>query len=169
MNNENKGPTLKIGHDHKLAKYIEKKIIQDKYSPDAVIGEIKAKGIKFESSICTKTLYNYIDKGIFANISNKDLPVKKNKKKGTYRKVKIAHKNLKGTSIEENYKKGIYHKLFSNSKRQGNTLLKFSFFIFLINGSKTINFVAAICNHVKFPSASLAMFMVCESLCKYLV
>lgn len=100
-NNENKGPTLKIGHDHRLAKYIEKKIIQDKYSPDAVIGEIKAKGIKFESTICTKTLYNYIDKGIFANITNKDLPVKKNKKKGTYRKVKIAHKNLKGTSIEE--------------------------------------------------------------------
>lgn len=100
-NAENKGPTLKIGHDHKLAKYIEEKIIKDKYSPDAVIGEIKAKGIDFESNICTKTLYNYIDKGIFANITNKDLPVKKNKKKGTYKKVKIAHKNLKGTSIEE--------------------------------------------------------------------
>lgn len=100
-NNANKGPTLKIGHDHKLAKYIEKKIIQDKYSPDAVIGEIKAKGIKFESSICTKTLYNYIDRGIFANITNKDLPIKKKKKKGTYQKVKIAHKNLRGTSIEE--------------------------------------------------------------------
>lgn len=100
-NAKNKGPNLKIGKDHKLAKHIEKKIIKEKYSPDAVIGEIKAKGLKFETVICTKTLYNYIDQGIFANITNKDLPVKKNGKKGTYRRVKIAHKNLKGTSIEE--------------------------------------------------------------------
>jgi IS30 family transposase len=35
----NKGPGLKIGKDHKLAKYIEEKIINEKYSPDAVIGE----------------------------------------------------------------------------------------------------------------------------------
>jgi len=100
-NAKNKGPGLKIGRDHKLAKHIEKKIIKHKYSPDAVIGEIKVKELKFETSICTKTLYNYIDKGVFANITNKDLPVKKNGKKGTYRRVKIAHKNLKGTSIEE--------------------------------------------------------------------
>lgn len=100
-NSRNKGPGLKIGKDHKLAKHIEKKIIKHKYSPDAVIGEIKVKGLKFETSICTKTLYNYIEQGVFANITNKDLPVKKNGKKGTYRKVKIAHKNLKGTSIEE--------------------------------------------------------------------
>lgn len=100
-NSRNKGPGLKIGKDHKLAKHIEKKIIEEKYSPDAVIGEIKAKGLIFETSISTKTLYNYIDKEVFANITNKDLPVKKNGKKGTYRRVKIAHKNLKGTSIEE--------------------------------------------------------------------
>jgi len=100
-NSRNKGPDLKIGKDHKLAKHIEKKIIKEKYSPDAVIGEIKIKRLKFETSICTKTLYNYIDQGVFANITNKDLPVKKNGKKGTYRRVKIAHKNLKGTSIEE--------------------------------------------------------------------
>lgn len=97
----NKGAGLKIGHDHELANYIEKRIKEDKYSPDAVIGEIKAKGLKFRAMICTKTLYNYIDKGIFANISNKDLPVKRNKKKRKYRRVRIALKNLRGTSIEE--------------------------------------------------------------------
>lgn len=98
---KNKGPDLKIGKDHKLAKYIEKKIVKEKYSPDAVIGEIKQKKKKFDTSICTKTLYNYIDQGVFANITNKDLPIKKNKKKGKYKKVKISHRNLKGTSIEE--------------------------------------------------------------------
>lgn len=100
-NGKNKGPDLKIGKDHKLAKYIENKIVGEKYSPDAVIGEIKAKGIKFENMICTKTLYNYIDKGVFINISNKDLSVKREIKKIKHKKVKIAHKNLKGTSIEE--------------------------------------------------------------------
>lgn len=100
-NGSNKGPGLKIGKDHKLARHIEQKIVKEKYSPDAVIGEIKAKSLKFETSICTKTLYNYIDQEVFANITNKDLPVKKDKKKGSYRKVKITHKNLKGTSIEE--------------------------------------------------------------------
>lgn len=98
---KNKGPGLKIGKDHRLAKHIEKKIIKEKYSPDAVIGEIREKNIQFKTSICTKTLYNYIDQEVFANISNKDLPVKKNKKKGEYKKIRIAHKNLKGTSIEE--------------------------------------------------------------------
>jgi len=100
-NGKNKGRNLKIGNDHELAKHIEKRIVKDKYAPDAVIGEIKAKGMKFKTSICTKTLYNYIDQGVFVNITNKDLPVKKDKKKGQYRKVRIAHKNLKGTSIEE--------------------------------------------------------------------
>lgn len=101
-NAKNKGPGLKIGKDHKLAKHIENKIIKDKYSPDAVIGEIKEKKLEFETEICTKTLYNYIDRGdVFLNLTNKDLPVKREGKKRDYKKVKISHKNLKGTSIEE--------------------------------------------------------------------
>ena len=101
-NAKNKGPELKIGKDHKLVKYIENKIIRDKFSPDAVIGEIEKKGLKFETKISTKTLYNYIDRGdVFLNLTNKDLPVKKDGKKNDYKKIKIAHKNLKGTSIEE--------------------------------------------------------------------
>lgn len=100
-NATNKGPSLKIGYDHELAKHIENKIIKEKYSPDAVIGEIKTKGLKFKTMICTKTLYNYIEKEIFANISNKDLPVKRNHKVKKYNKIKVSLKNLKGTSIEE--------------------------------------------------------------------
>lgn len=101
-NARNKGPGLKIGKDHKLVKHIEDKIIKEKYSPDAVIGEIKEKELEFETNICTKTLYNYIDReDVFLNLTNKDLPVKKAGKKRTYKKIKIPHKNLKGTSIEE--------------------------------------------------------------------
>lgn len=97
----NKGPGLKIGSDHKLAKYIEDKIIKEKFSPDAVIGRIKVEGLKFKSSICTKTLYNYINKGIFLELSNKHLLIKKKKAKRKYRKTrKVALNNMKGRSIE---------------------------------------------------------------------
>ena len=86
-----------------MARYIESKIINEKYSPDAVIGQIKVKGLQFKTSICTKTLYNYIDRGdVFLKLTNKDLPVKKDGKKRIYQKVrKVALKNLKGSSIEE--------------------------------------------------------------------
>lgn len=100
-NAQNKGAGLKIGRDHKLAQHIEKKIIKYRYSPDAIIGEIREKGIEFKTSICTKTLYNYIDKEIFANITNKNLLVKRKRKKGKYNRVRISHRNIKGTSIEE--------------------------------------------------------------------
>jgi IS30 family transposase len=98
----NKGRGLKIGHDHKLAEHIEQKIKEEHWSPDAIIGQIKAEGLIFETSICTKTLYNYIDKGIFAGISNKDLLVKKNRKKHNYRKIRtVALNNRTGKSISE--------------------------------------------------------------------
>lgn len=98
----NKGRGLKIGHDHKLAKHIEEKIKEDRWSPDAVIGNIRAEGLQFETSICTKTVYNYIDKGIFADISNKDLWVKKDGKKRDYKKIRtVALNNRNGKSITE--------------------------------------------------------------------
>ncbi len=98
----NKGRGLKIGHDHKLAEFIEDKIKNEKWSPDAVIGYIKAEGLQFETAICTKTVYAYIDRGIFAGISNEDLWVKKEKKKKRYRQVRtVALNNKKGKSITE--------------------------------------------------------------------
>lgn len=52
----NKGPNLKICKDFELAAYIEKKISKDKYSPEAVIREIKVKGLKFKTSLFVKTI-----------------------------------------------------------------------------------------------------------------
>ena len=101
-NAAHKGRPLKIGHDHKRAQYIEEKIGKEKYSPDAVVGEINAKGIRFDTMICTKTLYSYIDRGLFLNISNKDLPVKKDGKRRKYNSVRrVALNNQLGRSIEE--------------------------------------------------------------------
>lgn len=94
-----KGPGLKIGNDVALAEYIENKIVDEKMSPDAALGRMKREGIKFSVSICTTTLYSYIDKGIFLRLTNKDLPVKKEKKR-KYNEVRRARVQ-KGDSIEK--------------------------------------------------------------------
>ncbi len=73
-----KGGELKIGSDRAFAEYIERKIIKEKYAPGALLGEMKAKGIKFSTSISKTTLYRYIDNGVFLHLSNKHLPIKKN-------------------------------------------------------------------------------------------
>ncbi len=83
----NKERSLKIGKDWRLEKYIRKKILKEHYSPDAVIGEIKRKELKFQGMICAKTLYNYIDAGIFSGISNENLWEKRKRKKREYRTV----------------------------------------------------------------------------------
>ena len=51
--------------------------------------------------ICTKTLYNYIARGLFANLSNQDLLFRGKRKKKTHRRSRISFNNLKGTSIDE--------------------------------------------------------------------
>jgi len=101
-NASNKGRGLKIGHDHDLARYLEQKIGEEKWSPDAAIGAIKAQGLTFSVSICTKTVYNMIDRGDFLNITNKDLPVKRERSERGYRRVrKVALNNKNGKSIDE--------------------------------------------------------------------
>ena len=95
-----KGPPLKIGKDHKLVEYIEKSIKSGK-SPYATLQNIKNEGLEFTTNICLRTLYTYIDDGLFLGISNKDLPVKKDGKKRNYRKVRQAITNTKGTSISD--------------------------------------------------------------------
>ena len=96
-----KGADLKIGNDHRLAEYIETKIADEKYSPEAVLGEIKAQGLKFNTEIKSKnTIYSYIEKGIFLRLTNKDLPVKGDKKR-SYHKVQTQKRAPKGESIEK--------------------------------------------------------------------
>lgn len=95
-----KGPDLKIGNDQKLADYIEKRIADDGYSPEAVLGEIKEKEIPFQTTISKTTLYRYIDMGLFVTITNKELPVKGRKKKKN-KKVRKQSRANAGDSIEK--------------------------------------------------------------------
>jgi len=45
---KNKERSLKIGKDRRLERYIKRKMIKDKFSPDATIGSIKDAGLKFK-------------------------------------------------------------------------------------------------------------------------
>lgn len=97
-----RGVQLKIGNDIAYANYIEQKIADEEYSPAAVLGELKAQGWEreFKTRVCVTTLYSYIDKGIFLRITNKNLPVKKNKKR-KYNKVQRRQARASaGESIE---------------------------------------------------------------------
>ena len=96
-----KGPGLKIANDYELVAYIEDLIINQHYSPYAVAKEIENNNLKFKTKISYKTIYNYIDAGLFPNLTNKHLPVKKNGKKRKYDEVRQATNNTKGTSISE--------------------------------------------------------------------
>ena len=97
-----KGRPLKIAKDKELFKHIESKIAYDNYAPDAVIGEIKEKALSFSTMICTKTVYNMIDRGDFCRLTNQNLPIKRNKKYRTVKKIyRVAKNNLMGRSIEE--------------------------------------------------------------------
>lgn len=95
-----KGPDLKIGNDRELADYIEGKIANDGYSPEAVLGEIRREGMEFKTSISKTTLYRYIDMGLFLSVTNKDLPVKGRRKK-KYKKVRKQARANAGDSIEK--------------------------------------------------------------------
>ena len=96
----NKGPGLKIGNDHELAEDIENEIL-DGCSPYAAIERLKQSGKKYKTMVSYKTVYNYLDVDLFLNISNKDLPAKKDGKKRKYHHVRQAYNNIKGTSISE--------------------------------------------------------------------
>ena len=98
-NAQGKGRSLKIGNDLPLAEYIEEKIVNDKYSPEAALTAVAESGIEFETTISVRTLYRYIDNGIFLKLTNKDLPVKGKKKKHN-KKVKVQKRAAAGESIE---------------------------------------------------------------------
>ena len=96
-NNTAKGAELKVGNDFEYISFVEKMILE-KYSPQAVIGYIIDNKLSFKTQINSyTTLYSYIDKGVFPNITNRDLLRRKDKKEP--RKPKVQ-RQPRGTSID---------------------------------------------------------------------
>ena len=97
-----KGRGLKIDKGHGLARHIEHKIKTKKWSPAAIIGELCQHGWRYDARICVKTLYHYIDQQLFLEITNEDLPYKKNQggRPAKSRRT-VAWNNRDGKSIDE--------------------------------------------------------------------
>lgn len=94
-----KGVPLKIGNDYDCAEFIEFCIIEMKWSPDTIAGFIRVNNLSF-THLSTNTIYNYIRKNIFLNITEKNLLMKGHKKR-TYNKVVLPSRNTRFNSISE--------------------------------------------------------------------
>ena len=71
LNATAKGPELKLGTNHELVAFVHQRIVEHKESPDVVTFRMREAAM--EGAICTKTLYNYIDQGLIAGVSNETL------------------------------------------------------------------------------------------------
>lgn len=69
-----KGVPLKIGQNHHLAAFIENAILYGKYSPVAVAFCIARERDTFGLTLCPRTIYNYVENGVFLRLTEKDLP-----------------------------------------------------------------------------------------------
>lgn len=111
-----KGPDLKIGKDHELARYIEETIIEKDCSPAAVLGYAMMEGRKFKTSVSAATIYSYIKKGLFLRITQVDLP-RHGKRKHGYKKVKTKKDQARasaGESIERRGDEVVERKVFGH-------------------------------------------------------
>lgn len=98
-NMQNCGVALKIGKHFDYINYIEYLIKEKRYSPASAVNKAKSKN--YSVSLSYTTIYDYIDKGYFLGITNKDLPTGKCLKQ-KHKKVKqLQSKNLLGTLISE--------------------------------------------------------------------
>lgn len=76
-----KGRALKIGNDREYADFLERKMLgvqedgtidrRKRYSPAAALAAARTEG--FHTSVCTTTLYSYIEARVFLHLTNKDL------------------------------------------------------------------------------------------------
>lgn len=94
LNMTSKGAPLKVGNDYDFIRYVEKRILQDKITPCAVVGEIK-RNRPCKTVISKTTMYRYIGMGIFMNVS-----MRYTSRPKQYRQTKIK-RPPRGTSIEK--------------------------------------------------------------------
>lgn len=98
-----KGPDLKIGNDIDFANYVEQKIVEEHYSPAALLAELKAKPPQFDTTVCEATLYNYIYRGdVFLVLNPEHLHEKGRRHYGEkYGEQRNAARAAKGPRIDK--------------------------------------------------------------------
>lgn len=90
-----KGPDLKIGNDHVLANIIEKMLLGEKvkglkrlrYSPEAIVMVFMERGWPTATRLSARTIYNYVEQGVFSRVTIQDLPRKGVRPKRRHRRI----------------------------------------------------------------------------------
>lgn len=101
-NATNKGRDLKLGNDFAFVEYATDLILNRKYSPYAVLQQMKKDQKSFPTSICKNTLYKYIRMGLFTGVSMSSLPMpRKIQKRERVKRRKVALNNIVCKSIED--------------------------------------------------------------------
>ena len=123
-----KGRPLKIKNDIKYIEKLEKKILDEKYSPEAALNALQQEGEQM--CISVRTLYRYIDDGIFLKLTKAHLPVKGKAKKKEKEKEQQAEQTVRAEEKpvepaeqpeQEEKKQGLFSRLWQGlSKTRGN-------------------------------------------------
>lgn len=93
-------PQIKLLKVKAFIDYATQKIREDKWSPDIVVGRALKEGLFDKSeSVCAKTLYNYIDRGLIRDLNNLNLWLKL--RRSTKSKKVRDHRRVLGQSIED--------------------------------------------------------------------
>ncbi len=95
----NKGIGLKIGNDHKTAGYIEKMVLEHRYSPYAL--SVALRGSDEFMTLSFKTIYNYIHSDVFLNVSDENLTYKVSRKTGREKTKRPSRNKLGARTIDE--------------------------------------------------------------------
>lgn len=91
-----KGPSEKVADHHDFIIYIENLILNEHYSPAAALAKAKNDpDVTFEITISVRTLYHYIETGLFRDLTVDDLPNKgRRRKKQSEQKRRMPHPKL---------------------------------------------------------------------------
>ncbi|MCM1295519.1 MAG: IS30 family transposase [Muribaculaceae bacterium] len=101
-NLKERGPSEKIGSDRALADFIAELIRERGYSPAAAAAEVRKDTThNFSCTLCEKTIYNYIPKGIFWGVTQKQLPRHGERKRKYEQVTKAVPRSPAGESIEK--------------------------------------------------------------------
>lgn len=96
---KNKGVDIKLGCDYKAADFIETKI-KEKYSPEA-IAYLMNQEPEIETSLCAKTIYNYVHMGLFLSVSAEDLPLPRKQRREYHGTKRTAYTKKDGKMIDK--------------------------------------------------------------------
>lgn len=100
LNASAKGPQLKLGKNWNIVEFIRFCIVDHKDSPDVIAHRMRKEGM--EGSICTKTIYNYVDLNLISGVTNESLWEKRKRRRRARRTIRRVRKiHTRRLSIEK--------------------------------------------------------------------